>query len=118
MIRKRLVWLIVTPVTVILLGGIIAAFLFYRGTYLGEQPHPQGGFSLRYYKSYNPFQMVWSMPGDSACTPEWVRLYNRDGEKLNELYSTNCKRGMEPHWLEGQVILPDGETIWSLPQHP
>jgi hypothetical protein len=74
-------------------------------------------FTLHYYKSFNPFRMVWSMPGDTMCTPEWIRLYNRNGDKINELYTTNCKREMEPHWHEDQVILPDGLTTWKLPEH-
>jgi hypothetical protein len=118
MIRKHLTGRIAIAIAVLFLGSILATALAYRGTYLGEQQRPDEMFSLHYYKSFNPFQMVWSMPGDTACTPEWVRLYNRDGEKLNELYTTNCKREMEPHWLEDQVILPDGETIWRLPEHP
>lgn len=118
MIRKRLMWRIALTITVLFLGGILAAGLAYRGTYLGEQQRPDGMFSLHYYKSFNPFQITWSMPGDTACTPEWVRLYNREDEKLNELYTTNCKREIEPHWFEDHVILPDGETIWRLPELP
>lgn len=116
--RKRLIWLVSLPVVILLLGGLLAAVLAYRGTYLGEQQSPDGMFTLRYYKSFKPFAMVWSMPGDTACTPEWVRLYSHDNKKLNELYTTSCHREMEPHWYEDQVILPDGETIWKLPETP
>ena len=113
--RKRLVLLITVPVIVLLLGGLLTAILAYQGTYLGEQKSPDGRYSLRYYESFNPFKMKWSMPGDTACTPEWVRLYSKEGDKLNELYSTNCLREMDPLWDKNEVILPDGETIWKLP---
>jgi hypothetical protein len=115
--RKHLIWLISVPIAFLLVSGLLTVFFAYRGTYLGEQQSPDGMFTLHYYKSFNPFRMVWSMPGDTMCTPEWIRLYNRNGDKINELYTTNCKREMEPHWYEDQVILPDGLTTWKLPEH-
>jgi hypothetical protein len=113
--RKHLVWYITVPVVILLLGGVLTAILAYQGTYLGEQQSPDGMYSLHYYKSFNPFVMAWSMPGDAACTPEWVRLYSKKGEKLNELYSSSCMREMNPLWDENEVVLPDGQTIWKLP---
>ncbi len=86
----------------------------YRGNYIGQENHPNGDFSLRYYSTFNPFKMEWSMPGGSSCKPRWVRLYNREGSKLNEVLLTDCDMEMEAQWVENQVILPDTETIWDL----
>lgn len=115
---KRLIKFIFIFLLVLLLGGLVVAVQVYRGTYMGEESSPDGRFSLRYYKTFHVFKMVWSMPGDSACTPEWIRLYSKDGEKLNELYTTSCSREMGPLWNESEVFLPDGVTVWKLPEPP
>jgi hypothetical protein len=114
--RKPLIRYMAILVVVLLLVGLLVAIQAYRGTYLGEQQSPCGRFSLRYYESFNPFKMKWSMPGDAACTPEWIRLYSKNGEKLNELYTTSCETEVEPHWLNDELNLSDGVTIWKLPE--
>ena len=87
----------------------------YRGSYLGEEYSPNKEYTLRYDSSINPFKMYWSMPGDSACRPMWVRLYDQSGAKLNELYTTSCELGMRASWYDQQVTLRDGNTMWDLP---
>jgi hypothetical protein len=96
----------------------VAAFYYYRyhGILLGEEHSPDGKYSLRYYRAYNPFVMVWSMPGDSACKPRWIRLYGKDGDKLEEMYTTDCSLENPVYWLDSELILPDGDTIWRLPE--
>lgn len=91
-------------------------FYTYRGVYLGAEDSPNSEYSLRYYSSFNPFRMLWSMPGDSACTPRWVRLYDKSENKLKELYTTSCELEMPANWLDKQVVLPDGKTVWGLPK--
>lgn len=113
--RKHTLIFVAITVFALLLGGLVTAIQAYRGTYLGEEVSPDGMYSLRYYQSFNPFQLSWSMPGDAACTPEWVRLYSKEGEKLNELYTTNCQREMAPLWSDKKVFLPDGDTVWTIP---
>jgi len=113
--QKHSVWIITVAAVALLSSVLLTAIQVYQGTYTGEQRSPDGMYSLRYYKSFIPFVKVWSMPGDTPCTPEWVRLYSKDGEKLNELYSSNCLREMDPLWDKNEVILPDHETIWQLP---
>ena len=100
----------------LLLGsGILLAMGTYCGSLLGEEHSLDGAYSLRYYKTLNPFGMVWSMPGDAACEPLWIRLYDRKDTKLAEMLTTNCELENEPRWLERELILPDGKTIWKLP---
>jgi hypothetical protein len=113
--QRHFLRVLLLAAVLVISGGLLLALLAYQGTYLGEQQSPDGMYSLRYYKSFNPFVMVWSMPGDTACTPEWVRLYSKAGEKLNELYSSSCMREMDPLWDKSEVVLPDGATIWKLP---
>jgi len=114
--KKRLLSFILATALVLLLGSVFTAIQAYRGTYIGEDTSPDGMFTLRYYKSFNPMRIIWSMPGDTACTPEWVRLYDSNDEKLNELYSTSCQREMDPRWINKKVYLPDGVTVWILPR--
>ncbi len=116
--RKRLTWFFFISVILLLLTGLLLVLRAYFGVYLGENRSPDGKFTIRYYDSPNPFRMKWSMPGDSACSPVWVRLYNKDGDKLNEMYTTNCQLGMDPFWSGNQVFLPDDETGWELPGNP
>lgn len=87
----------------------------YRGSYLGEESSPNKAYSLRYYSTINPLKMFWSMPGGSSCKPRWIRLYDKSGAKLNELYTTDCALEMPINWLDKELILPDGNTIWNLP---
>lgn len=94
---------------------LLTAFLAYRGQYLAQESSPTGEYTLKYYSSFNPFKIQWTMPGDSSCKPRWVRLYNKNGDKLNELYSNDCAIEMQVSWFDDQVVLPDGETIWPLP---
>jgi hypothetical protein len=115
--RGRYVKIIALLTVTLALGGLLVAIQAYRGTLTGEQHNPSGTFSLRYYQSFNPFKTEWSMPGGSACKPFWIRLYSKDGEKLNELYTTNCRMEMDPLWSENEVFLPDGVTVWKLPAH-
>jgi hypothetical protein len=99
----------------IIIAIIITAYLAYKGNYLGEESNPDGEYTLKYYSTFNPFKMQWSMPGGSSCKPRWVRLYNKAGDKLNELYTTDCAMEMDARWIGGEVILSDGNTMWTLP---
>lgn len=92
-----------------------AGLHLYLGSYLGEDHSPDQKYMLRYYSSDNPFKTSWSMPGGSSCDPRWVRLYDRQGRKLNEIYTNDCALENPVTWLEGKVVLPDGETVWDLP---
>jgi hypothetical protein len=115
--QGRYIKIITLLTAALLLGGSLVALQAYRGTLTGEEHSPDGAFSLRYYQSFNPFKIEWSMPGGSACKPFWIRLYSKDDEKVKELYTTNCQMEMDPLWSENEVFLPDGETVWSLPIH-
>lgn len=97
-------------------GGAWLAFRYYHGSYLGEEQSPDGKFSLRYYKSVDPFRIRWSMPGDGACDPLWVRLFDQKGRQLNELRSSSCMRENQVLWTDGEVFLSDGITVWKLPE--
>ncbi len=81
---------------------------------LGEEFSQNKKYSIRYYESFAPFKVNWTMPGDESCKPIWVRLYNDSGNKINEVFSNNCELENEITWLEKEVILPDGNTIWAL----
>lgn len=61
----------------LLLAGSSLALYAYAGAYLGEESSPNHQYTLRYYRSLNPFKVVWSVPGDSACQPRWIRLYDK-----------------------------------------
>jgi hypothetical protein len=100
---------------VVAIVALLLSVKAYRGTLIGEHRSPDGAFSLRYYESFNLFEIVWSMPGDSACEPRWVRLFDKADHKLKEIYTTSCNLENRPRWLETELILPDGETIWKLP---
>ena len=102
-------------VGIVVFAGIGLGVYVYRGIFLGEEYSPNKAYSLRYYSSFNIFHMEWSMPGDSACKPRWVRLYDKNGTKLNELYSSDCALENQVHWLDTEIILPDGVTVWRLP---
>lgn len=107
--------------------GLLLFFLFlaftiiglgvytYRGIFLGEEYSPNKEYLLRYYSSFDPFSMYWSMPGGTACKRRWVRLYNKEGNKLNEIYTTDCALENQAQWLDTELILPDGNTVWVLP---
>ena len=110
-------YFIVIVIVIVLLMVVSIAIYTYRGTYLGEEFSDDKQYSLRYYSTIhplNPLRLSFSMPGGSACQPEWVRLYNSRGEKLNEILSSTCLREMDVSWLEGEVLIGDGETIWPL----
>lgn len=99
----------------LILAGVVLGVLAYRGVYLGAENSPDNKYTLRYYRSHNYFKLFWSMPGGPACEPRWIRLYDGAETKLNELYTTSCALEMSVSWLDKQVILPDGSTIWELP---
>jgi len=113
--RRKLKFFLVSGSLLLMLAGAGISIFAYRGVYLGTEISPNKKYSLHYYRSYNPFRMFWSMPGGSACEPRWVRLYGVSEKKLNELYTTSCALEMQATWLDKQVILPDGDTIWELP---
>ena len=98
----------------IILVIIITAIMAYRGSYIVQENYPNGEFSLKYYSTFDPFKIQWSMPGGSSCMPRWIRLYNREGSKLNEVLLTDCDMEMKAHWIENPMILPDTKTIWNL----
>lgn len=99
----------------LILAIMVTGFLAYHGQYLGQEKSPNGMYTLKYYSSFNPFKMQWSMPGSSSCKPRWIRLYDKQGNKLKELFTTECEMEMPVRWLDKQAILPDGKTIWQLP---
>ena len=113
--HKKLKIVLVSVLLLLILTGTGLSLYAYRGVYLGSENSPNNNYSLRYYSSFNPFKIFWSMPGGSACEPRWIRLYDKSETKLNELYTTSCALEMQAHWIEKQVILPDGNTIWELP---
>lgn len=100
----------------LILAGAGLGLYAYQGTLLGSENSPNGEFTIRYYRSFNPFRIIWSMPGSSACEPRWVRLYDKSDTKLYEHYTTSCSLEMQVNWLDRQVVLPDGTTIWELPR--
>ena len=106
---------ILTILAVLIIPGIGLGIYAYRGTYLGGETSPNNNFILRYYSSINPFKMHWSMPGGSSCKPAWLRLYDKSGKKLKELYTTDCSFEGKTHWLDNELLLPDGKTILKLP---
>ena len=112
--KKRLT---ITIVAVLIFIALALGSVAYFGTLLGEESSPDKKYTLRYYSSINPFKIYWSMPGDQACRPRWVRLYTQSGVKLNEKYTTSCELEMAAVWIKSEVILPDGETIWTLPAY-
>ena len=112
--RKKLKLALVSGLLLLITVSASLGIHAYRGTYLGSEDSPNKKYSIRYYSSFNPFRMFWSMPGGSACEPRWVRLYDNAETKLQEVYTTSCALEMEVNWLGKQVILPDGKTIWQL----
>lgn len=112
--RKRVGW-ILGVTAVLLLGGALLTVLSGRVTLIGEQHNPDGMFALRYYRVFHPLRMVWSMPGDSACEPRSARLFAKDGSELNGMQTTSCDLENQPRWLETELVLPDGKTVWQLP---
>lgn len=102
----------------LVLGSIAAGLsvIMNSGVFLGEEFSPDRAYSLRYYRSFNPFRMIWRMPGSSVCKPRWIRLYDKDGTQLNELSTTDCAFENPTYWFHDEVVLPDGVTVWRLPQ--
>lgn len=101
--------------------GIILAGVgldIYLGNYLREERSPDQEHVLRYDSATDSFNLTWSLPGKSDCTPRWIRLYDRHGKKLNEMYTTDCALENPVIWLEGEVVLPDGKTVWPRARHP
>ena len=106
---------IIKYVSVLLIIVLIVLIIFsYRGKFIGELTSSNGKYTLRYYSSFNPLKMEFSFPGGSSCKPMWIRLYNDDGKKLNQMYTSSCAQENKVTWLEDKVLLPDGETIWPL----
>jgi hypothetical protein len=113
--KRRTKTVLASVALLLVLAGAGLGLYAYLGVYLGAESGPNNEFSLRYYRSFNPFRMYWSTPGGTACEPRWIRLYDKSGNKLHELYTTSCALEMPVNWLDGQVVLPDGNTVWALP---
>lgn len=107
--------LVLTIVIILLLIAIGLSTFAYIGSYIGEEKSPDQNYTLKYFKSFNPLKIYWSMPGGKACEPRWIRLYDQTNKKLNQLYTTSCELEMQVTWTNNQVFLPDGKTIWPLP---
>lgn len=107
-------------IVICLLGVTIIGYVSYRvwsyyGEFLYEEVSPNKEFSLRIYKKPGLFEMNFTMPGDSTCRPIWIRLYDSKGKKHNEMLSDDCSLEGKIFWLEHEVLMPDGSTIWKLP---
>lgn len=116
MMQKKIKIGMLSAILLLITMSLCLGIFMYRGVYLGEERSPNKEFFLRYYSSINPLKMFWSMPGGSSCKPRWLRLYDKSGDKLNELYTTDCALEMPVNWLGSEIILPDGNTLWTLPR--
>lgn len=82
---------------------------------VGEEPSPDNHFVLRIYEFRRVFGLKWSMPGDDACEARLLRLYASDETVLQAISSDSCALQNATTWTQDAVILPDGETVWTLP---
>ncbi len=101
-------------------GGILAVVAivsvkaFYFGFHYYEDTRPDGRYRIvvSHVPSLLDIQAV--PPGDSADKYVWVRLYAKDGTKLNETL-TLLNSVSEKVWGDDAVFVT-GDLVWEIPQ--
>lgn len=95
----------------ILLFSALVIF-YYSGTYTVSYVSPNGRYEIRYYRV-----MKISIDVMNECRPYyWVRLYDKQGNKMNEVLQDVCALDSTVLWHNKSVYLADSETIWKLPE--
>lgn len=87
--------------------------IFYLGFKTGESISPTGDFRLVFFYVPSLLDLRIHPPGDALDRYIWVRLYSREGDKLEEKLLTLSQLNDKP-WA-GDAVVPDSDIVWKLP---
>lgn len=95
--------------------AVVSAKAFYFGFYYYEDTRPDGRYKIVVSHVPSLLDVQAVPPGDSADRYVWVRLYNKDGAKLNETL-TLLNSVSDKAWGDG-VVFVTGDLVWTVPQN-
>jgi hypothetical protein len=96
---------------IIAFGGGIKAFYF--GFYLSESKHPIKPYKIAIYKIPSFLDWQTGTPGDSGNSRIRVRLYDADGNNLQEVRTTLNDLSAKM-WTDDAAIITS-DIVWLLP---